>query len=138
MFKFGARSERNMQGVHPDLVRVLRRAIQKFDFSVIEGVRTPERQRELYAQGRTKPGKIVTWTLRSNHFVNPQTGFGHAVDIAPHPLNWNDLKAFEAMAKVVLEAAREEGVSLRWGGDWDGDGKRERGESDLVHFELRG
>jgi len=138
MFKFSSRSERNLQGVHPDLVRVLRRAIKDFDFTVIEGVRTPERQRELYAQGRTKPGKIVTWTLTSRHFINPKTGFGHAVDIVPHPLDWNDIRAFEEMARVVKEAARQEGVAIRWGGDWNGDGVRQRSETDLVHFELLG
>lgn len=134
---FSKRSEENLAGVHPDLVRVLRRAITKFDFMVICGVRTDAEQKALYAQGRTKPGPKVTWTLNSRHKINPKTGFGHAVDVVPYPVDWNDTKRFDEMAKVILTAAHDEGVSLRWGADWDRDGKpRERGEADSPHFEL--
>jgi peptidoglycan L-alanyl-D-glutamate endopeptidase CwlK len=99
-------------------------------------VRTPQRQRELYAQGRTKPGKVVTWTLTSNHFVRAD-GFGHAVDLCPWPVDWNDLEKFDAIAKAMFAAAAELGVRIRWGADWDRDGKpRERGEADSPHFEL--
>lgn len=137
MPSFGARSLHNMQGVHPDLIRVLNRAIQHFDFTVICGVRTDAEQRALYAQGRTKPGPKVTWTLNSRHKVNPKTGFGHAVDCTPVPLDWNDTKAFDAMARAILLAAHEEGVHVVWGADWDDDGKvREKGESDSPHFEI--
>lgn len=138
-YVLGARSKSNLEGVHPKLRAVVERAIQitKQDFTVIEGVRTPERQKELYAQGRTKPGPKVTWTLNSNHFVNPKTGFGHAVDVVPFPLDWNDLKKFDAIASAMFQAAAEEGVKIRWGADWDMDGKpRERGENDSPHFEL--
>lgn len=88
-FRLGAQSRARLAGVHPDLIRVVERAIQlsTVDFSVLEGVRTPQRQRELYAQGLTKPGPKVTWTLTSNHFVNAQTGYGHAVDLIPFPVN---------------------------------------------------
>ena len=135
---FGARSEKNLAGVHPDLVRVLRRAITKFDFTVICGVRSDAEQAALYAQGRTKPGPKVTWTLNSRHKVNKRTGFGHAVDCVPSPLDWNDTKAFDAMAKAILFAAHDEGVDVVWGADWDDDGKpREKGESDSPHFELK-
>ncbi len=100
-------------------------------------MRTPERQHELYAQGRTKPGKIVTWTKISNHFRNAKTGFGHAVDLAPFPIDWNDIARFDRLAGLMFRAASIEGVTIRWGADWDRDGKpRERGESDSPHFEL--
>lgn len=135
----GERSLARLHGVHPDLVNVVKRAaaLSIQDFTVLEGVRTIERQRELYAQGRIKPGKIVTWTMHSKHFRNPVTGFGHAVDLAPWPIDWNDAKKFDAVAKVMLRAADQLGIGIRWGGDWDRDGKpRERGESDSPHFEL--
>jgi len=138
-YALGAKSLKALEGVHPDLVKVVKLAITltKQDFSVLEGVRTPQRQADLYAQGRTKPGNIVTWTLKSNHFINPKTGYGHAVDLAPHPLDWNDLKAFEAMAKAMFAAEKQLGINIRWGADWDDDGKpREKGESDSPHFEL--
>lgn len=105
---------------------------------VLEGVRTPERQKELYSQGRTKPGPKVTWTLTSNHFKNKQTGLGHAVDLVPYPVDWNDLKKFDEISRAMFEAAKELGVTLRWGADWDQDGNpRERGESDSPHFEIK-
>lgn len=129
-----------LKGVHGDLVAVVRRASQiwaarntGYRLQVSEGVRTLERQRDLYAQGRTKPGKIVTDTMASRHLT------GHAVDLvlvkggivpwgsAP----WDDL------IDCMLEAAQFVGVPIRSGADWDRDGKRrEKGESDSPHFEL--
>lgn len=138
-FVFSKASEKQLEGVHPQLVKVIRRALEvsTVDFRVLEGVRTPERQKQLYAQGRTAPGQKVTWTLNSNHFVNSKTGYGHAVDLLPAPYDWKDLKNFDAVAKAMFQAAAELGVIIRWGADWDSDGKpRERGESDSPHFEL--
>jgi peptidoglycan L-alanyl-D-glutamate endopeptidase CwlK len=142
-YTFGDRSEQNLVGVHPKMQAVVRRALQISahiggpDFAVIEGVRTEARQRDLYAQGRTKPGKVVTWTLKSNHFKNPRTGFGHAVDLFPG--TWDDLRKFDLMAKAMFQAADELNTPIRWGADWDRDGKpRERGETDSPHFELWG
>lgn len=128
-----------LQGVHPKLVDVVKRAIEltKQDFKVLEGVRTPERQKELYAQGRTKPGPKVTWTLASNHFVNPKTGYGHAVDLVPYPVDWETLSKFDAIQKAMFAAAKELGVTIRWGANWNRNGKpREKGETDSPHFEL--
>lgn len=137
-YKFGAVSESRLTGVHPNLQKVVRRALEisGVDFMVLEGVRTPERQRALYAQGRTTPGKIVTWTLKSNHFKKAD-GYGHAVDLAPYPIDWENTARFDTMAKAMFAASKELGIPIRWGADWDSDGKpRERGESDSPHFEL--
>jgi peptidoglycan L-alanyl-D-glutamate endopeptidase CwlK len=138
-FVLGAKSRANLAGVHPKLFAVVEAAIKRsaVDFKVIEGVRTPERQKALYAQGRTKPGPVVTWTLNSNHFRNAKTGFGHAVDLLPAPYDWKDVKPFDRMAEAMFAAAKDLGVTLRWGADWDRDGKsRERGETDSPHFEI--
>lgn len=127
-----------LAGVHPNLVKVVFRAaaISKQPFMVLEGVRTPARQAELYAQGRTKPGAIVTWTKTSNHFRKAD-GFGHAVDLCPSPVDWNTLSKFEAISAAMFAASAELGIPIRWGADWDQDGKpRERGETDSPHFEL--
>ncbi len=135
------RSLDRLKGVHPSLIRVVRRAaeLSTQPFLVLEGVRTPERQRQLYAQGRTKPGNVVTWTLKSNHFVNAATGFGHAVDLCPDPVDWHTASKFDAIYAAMMAAAKELGVEIRSGMDWDRDGKkRERGESDSPHFELFG
>lgn len=132
-FTFSKRSRQNLSGVHPDLCRVVKRALEltTVDFMVIEGRRTVQRQRELYNQGRTTPGPIVTWTMRSKHLL------GLAVDLLPAPYDWKDLKNFDAVAEAMFKAADELGVEIRWGADWDMDGnKRERGESDSPHFEI--
>ena len=134
----GAKSLKRLDGVHHDLVSVVKRAIEitNQDFSVLCGVRTPAEQRELYAQGRTKPGIVVTWTLKSNHFASAD-GFGHAVDLVPHPVDWKTLSKFDAIADAMMTAAKELGVKIRWGADWDMDGLvREPGESDSPHFEI--
>lgn len=140
-FALGARSLKNLEGVHPKLVDIVKLAIAytKVDFTVIEGVRTQERQNLLYAQGRTKPGQIVTWSRTSNHFTNKRTGFGHAVDLVPFPVDWNDLKKFDAISLAMFAAADQLNTPIRWGADWDRDGfPRERGETDSPHFELWG
>lgn len=129
-FRLSARSLKALEGVHPDLVRVVKRAITitDQDFLVTEGVRTPARQRELYAQGRSKPGRKVTWTLKSNHFVHAD-GYGHAVDLCPFPVDWNDARKFAEIAKAMKLAAMELRVPVVWGGDW-------RTNKDSPHFEL--
>lgn len=141
-FSLSQKSKDKLKGVHPNLIKVVERAIaiSEVDFFVNEGVRTPERQKELYAQGRTKPGKVVTWTLKSNHFVNPKTGFGHAVDVYAHPFNANQSPATsKKIAAAFLRAANELNIPVRWGADWDRDGVfYEKGESDSPHFELWG
>ena len=131
-YVLGERSRRNLEGVHRDLVQVVELAIKlsAVDFAVIEGLRTIERQRELYAQGRTKPGHVVTWTMASKHID------GLAVDLLPST-GWNYTAGFDEVARAMFAAAQQLGVRIRWGADWDRDGKpRERGESDSPHFEL--
>lgn len=154
MYKLSERSLNRLNTVKPSLRLVVLRAIQlsKVDFMVLEGARTLRRQHQLYGQGRTaaelqkvgvdpklaKPTEQkVTWTLKSNHFADPKDGLGRAVDLVPWPIDWNDLKKFDAIAKAMFAAADELGVKIRWGADWDQDGNpRERGETDSPHFEL--
>lgn len=132
MFKFSQRSLNNLTGVSPRLIAVVKRALEltSVDFMVIEGLRTKERQAQLYAQGRTAQGNIVTWTMKSKHID------GLAVDLLPSPYDWKDPAKFDEVAKAMFQAADELGVKIRWGADWDMDGNpRERGETDSPHFE---
>lgn len=123
-FILGDRSTKNLKGVHPKLVEVVKRALElsPVDFTVIEGVRSHERQKELFAQGFTK-------TLNSKHFINSKTGFGHAVDIVPLPVDWNNPKPFILVAEAMKKAADELGVKITWGGSW-------RTFKDLPHYQL--
>jgi peptidoglycan L-alanyl-D-glutamate endopeptidase CwlK len=140
--KMNERSERNMVGVHPVLVAVARKANEickakyGFEITFIEGLRTDARQLELYAQGRTTKGPIVTWTLESKH-KRQASGFGEAIDgahISGKSVLWNDC---DKIAKCMFEAADMLSAKIRWGADWDMDGKpREKGETDSPHFEL--
>ena len=152
-FALGEKSITKLEGVRSDLVRVVKRAIEltSQDFMVLEGVRTEQRQRELYGHGRSAAdlivvgvdpalskltAKVVTWTLKSNHFAQAD-GFGHAVDLVPYPVDWNTLSKFDAIADAMMRAAAELGAKVRHGADWDMDGKRrEKGETDNPHFEL--
>jgi peptidoglycan L-alanyl-D-glutamate endopeptidase CwlK len=108
-FKFSTRSLKNLQGVHPDLVRVIRRALEltTVDFVVVEGLRTVARQKQLLAAGASK-------TMNSRHLT------GHAVDLAPMvagQIRW-DWPLFHKLAPSVQQAAAESGVPIEWGGDW--------------------
>lgn len=130
------KSESKLLGVKPQLVEVVRLAASNSPFPIlcIEGVRTKERQAALYAQGRTAPGNKVTWTLESKHLT------GDAVDLVPlidGAIPWNDLMSFIVIGDLMNDAAKELGVSIRWGLDWDGDGiTQKKGETDAPHFEL--
>ena len=108
-YKLGLRSINNLRGVHPDLVRVVKRAISisKVDFTVVEGLRSVARQKELFAKGATK-------TMRSRHI------HGFAVDLAPYvagSIRW-DWPLFSPIEDAMKEAAKIEGVEIEWGGDW--------------------
>ena len=150
-YQLSQRSLDRLHGVDQKLVAVVKRAIElsNQDFMVLEGVRTREQCMINYGKGRTasqcvakgvpakyaKPSAAkVTWL--NNPFASKHVS-GKAVDLVPYPVDWNDLKKFDAIAKAMLQAAKELGVPVRWGADWDGDGKpRERGESDSPHFEI--
>ncbi len=135
-FKLSQTSLDRLQGVNERLVILVHRALELsgVEFMVVEGLRTKQRQQQLYAQGRTTKGKIVTWTLKSKHLD------GLAVDLAPiqnGQIDWTDLAKFDAMAKAMFAAAAELGIKIRWGADWNQNGRpREKGESDSPHFEL--
>lgn len=127
------RSLDNMKGLHPDLIRVLNRAqeISPTSFVVTEGLRTLERQKELWRIGATK-------TLKSRH-LKQADGYGHAFDFYAYVDTNRDGKiTFEEMSSVRLmlpiadaikKAAAEEKVAITYGGDW-------RKFKDYPHFEL--
>lgn len=133
MYTLSSSSLKMLEGVHPDLVKVVKLAIQKsdIDFKVGEGVRTLERQKKLVAEGKSK-------TLNSRH-IPGKDGYAKAVDLWTMPngkVTWVQAD-YVRLSKHVLDAAKELGVSIRWGGDWDGDGNwKEERFFDGPHFEL--
>lgn len=128
MKQWDARSLRNLQGIHPDLRRVMDRTLQEapFAFVVTEGLRTVARQEELVRIGASK-------TMNSRHIT------GHAVDLVPYVDVDKDGKVeteemyawplYHKLAPYIKSAATKEGVDIVWGGDW-------RTFKDGPHWEL--
>lgn len=136
MPQLGTKSKQRLIGVHPDLVKVIEKAIinSPIDFTITSGVRTTKEQQALYAQGRNKPGSIVTKAdgvkNKSNHQAKAD-GFGHAVDFVPYvngKVDWNTEKYFKVIAEHILDVAESLGVNLEWGGTW--------AFRDLPHVQL--
>ena len=122
---FGKRSKRRLKGIHPKLVSVLNELVKIMDVTVIEGIRSKERQLELLEKGATK-------VKYSKHMD------GKAVDLAPYPIDCKDRDRFHYMGGMIRGIAKQLNVSVRWGGDWDSDGEvKDNGFDDLVHVELR-
>lgn len=126
-----------LYGVHPKLVSLMHEAIKQspHTFIISQGVRTAEYQNELYQQGRTKPGKIVTnadgYNRKSNHQAKSD-GLGHAVDITiiiNGKAEWNDLTKYKEVGEHICKVAQEMGISISWGGRW-------KKFKDYPHFEL--
>lgn len=118
--KLSDRCLRRMRGVHPDLVKVVKRAsaISEVDFIVTEGLRSLARQKKLKAKGASR-------TLRSRHLT------GHAVDVAAKvdgKVRW-DWPLYYRIADAMKQAAKEYGVAIKWGGDW-------KSFKDGPHYQL--
>lgn len=126
-FALSARSKSRLEGVHPDLVRVVERAIEisEIDFVVTEGVRDQARQKQLVAAGASQ-------TARSRHIPSCNScGLSCAVDLAAlvgGQVRW-DWPLYAKLAASMKQAAKDLGVALEWGGDW-------KSLKDGPHFQL--
>jgi len=126
MPKFGKRSKERLKGVDAKLVNVLNELVKIMDVTIIEGLRTKERQEELVKQGASK-------TKFSKHIE------GKAVDVAPYPIDWEDRDRFHYMGGMIRGIAQQLNIPVRWGGDWDSDGEtKDNRFDDLVHVEIKG
>ncbi len=119
-FSFSERSEKNLQGVNPALIAVVRRALElsPVDFGITEGLRTMEHQREMVRTGKSQ-------TLKSRHLT------GHAVDVVAYlgaNISW-EWKYYEQIAAAFKQAGKELGTVIEWGGDW-------KTLKDGPHFQL--
>jgi len=125
MPKFGRKSAARLKGLDTALVNVLNQAIKHFDFTIIEGKRSLETQKEYVAKGASK-------TLKSKHLE------GKAVDIAPYPVDYDDVERFVYLGGFILGVASQLGVKLRWGLDWDMDTyTKDTKFRDIGHFEIK-
>lgn len=131
MPKFGKKSIERLETCHPELQRLFNDVIKEYDCTVLCGERGEEAQDKAYANGASK----VQWPM-SKH--NTQDGkLSIAIDIGPYPLDWTDFNRWYHFGGYVMRTASCMGVSLRWGGDWDGDlNFKDQNFNDLPHFEL--
>lgn len=108
--------------------KVMNEVIKHFDCKILVGHRTKEEQQEAYDGGFSK-----VQFPHSKHNSQPS----RAVDVAPYPVNWNDIDRFYFFAGYVMGIADLMGIRLRWGGDWDMDTQvNDQTFFDLAHFEL--
>ena len=152
MAVLGNKSKANLEGVHPDLVKVINESIKDtpIDFTVFSGVRTLAEQKHLYSLGRTvvnpdgktakKPmGNVVTKAdgikNKSNHQVKSD-GYGHAVDLYAYykgKIQFNDEQSLLVIATHIKATAKCMGIKITWGGDWTYE---KQGIVDKPHFQI--
>lgn len=128
-YQFSQRSLDRLATCDERLRRVMTAALEgaPSDFTILCGHRTEAEQAAACAAGNSK----TPWP-KSKHNSLPS----RAVDVAPYPIDWNDLGRFRDLAHHVMEVAAELGVRLRWGGDFNMNGKPDDKFVDMPHFEL--
>jgi peptidoglycan L-alanyl-D-glutamate endopeptidase CwlK len=135
MPKIVGKSLEKLLTVDPRLQAVMHAACEVMDFTVVCGARGQAEQDQAFAEGKSK-AKYPN----SKHNVLPGQQYSRAVDIVPFfpdGIDWKDSLAFARLAGVVLTMAHAQGVRVRWGGDWDRDGRSaDETFRDLPHFEL--
>ena len=130
MPRFGSRSINRLKTCDQKLQELFYEVVKHFDCSIIEGNRGEERQNKAYADGKSK----VKYP-NGKHNQNPSI----AVDVAPYPIDWSDRDRFHYFGGFVLGVAKEMGMNIRWGGDWNQDTHTKDNKfDDLVHFEIKG
>jgi hypothetical protein len=136
MTGLGKVSVERLATVDARLRAVVEAVAAQMPIMVVCGHRSRAEQDDVVRRGLSK----TPWP-RSRHNSMPSL----AVDLAPLKggrIDWADTAAFVAVARAVLAAAAAQGVAIRWGGDWDRDGKtradgdRDERFVDLPHFEL--
>ena len=128
MPRFGKKSKEQLATCDERLIKIFNEVIKTVDCSVLEGHRSEDRQNALYEEGKTK---VKHPQGRHNKFPS------RAADVVPYPIDWDDRERFHLFAGFVLGTAKQMGIELRWGGDWNinwfvDDNKFD----DFPHFEL--
>ncbi len=128
MFKFGRSSERRLRTCHPDLQRLCDSLIKDYDISILCGYRGEEAQNKAFKEGKS----TITYP-DGKHNAQPSL----AVDMGLYPIDWEDAGRWYMFVGIVKERARQLGIKIRCGADWDNDGNTDDQKlHDLPHFEL--
>jgi peptidoglycan L-alanyl-D-glutamate endopeptidase CwlK len=136
----GRTSRKRLHQCHPDLIRLFEKIAEAHNITILTGARSRDEQDRMYEMGRSK----VKWP-NGMHNINTPKGrtTSWAVDASPHPIpfewgkDWKDRVKFYQLAAIVFHVAAEMNLTIRWGGDWDGDGDyKDQTFDDLLHFEI--
>lgn len=125
---FGKMSAERLATCDERLIRIAQAAIKRTDFMVLAGHRGKQEQNDAYERGTSQ----LRWP-KSKHNKQPSM----AMDLAPWPIDWGNIKRFIALAGIVLAEAKTLGIKVRWGADWNRNGKwKDEKFRDWPHFEI--
>jgi peptidoglycan L-alanyl-D-glutamate endopeptidase CwlK len=128
MPQFSSQSLERLRTCHTSLQKVFNEVIKHVDCTILCGYRSEAEQQEAFRTGKSK----VVFP-NSKHNTNPSL----AIDACPYPVDWNDTKRFYYFAGLVMGIAKNLGIELRYGGDWDSDfDLKDQNFFDLPHFEM--
>ena len=128
MYQFSINSKAKLRTCDERLQKLFNEVVEHIDCTIIEGRRTDQDQQKAYNEGKShlKPGQS-----KHNNKVSL------AVDVAPYPIDWEDLNRFYYFSGIVRGIAFARNIPIRWGGDWDNDNDlKDQKLMDLVHFEI--
>jgi len=129
MPRFGTRSKSRLHTCDERLQDLFKEVVKSFDCTVLEGHRSEEKQNAAYKKGNSK-----LKYPKGKHNKVPSV----AVDVIPYPIDWEDRDRMHYFAGFVLGIAKNMGLKIRWGGDWDMDTHTKDNKfDDLVHFEIK-
>ena len=127
MHKLSKTSLDRLKTCDPRLQDVVSAAINRIDFAVLCGHRGKQDQDDAVARGFSK----TPWP-KSKHNLIPSK----AVDLAPYPIDWQNLDRFKALAMVMMDEAAKLHVKIVWGADWNKNGLPDDKFKDYPHFQL--
>ena len=110
---FGEKSTERIMTCHTDLRLVMYEAIKIYDFSVLKGHRPEHEQNAAYASGASE----LEWPFSKHNLIPSE-----AIDIAPYPIDWENLHRFKTLAEIVKDCAKGLEIEIAWGWDlWNWD-----------------
>lgn len=128
MFKYGKSSSARLATCHSDLQRLLNSLIVDYDVSILCGYRDKTTQNKAFNEGKS----TITFP-NSKHNSQPSL----AVDAILYPVKYKDVGRNYMFAGIVKERARQLGIEVRLGADWNGNLiTSDQQLHDLVHIEL--
>lgn len=132
-YKFSNNSERQLSTMKQDLVNVFRKALSWgiMDITIVEGYRDRETQNKYFDMGKSR---VKYPDGRHNKIPSDA---GDAAPFVAGKVSWNKFHCC-VLSGIILAAAEELGVRLRWGGNWDMDDEpiTDQDFQDLVHYEV--